>query len=62
MNKLELNISVSIFIIGAALFLLAPSGVFSSVNTDEIHMTALLIESIGVTTATVVFLREKMRA
>ena len=60
MNNLELNISVSIFITGAALFLLAPSGILSSFNTDEMHMTALMIESLGLTTALVVFFREKI--
>ena len=60
MNNLELNIPVSIFIAGAILFLLAPSGLFSSFNASEIHKTALLIESIGVTTAFIVYCRDKV--
>ena len=60
MNILELNISVLIFIAGAALFLIAPSGLFSLFNANEIHQTALLIESIGVTTAFIVFCRDKI--
>ena len=58
MKKLELNIPMSIFISGAALFLLAPSGLFSSFNANDLHKTALLIEAIGVTTAFVVYYRE----
>jgi hypothetical protein len=58
MNNLELNIPLSIFISGAALFLLAPSGLFSSFSANEIHKIALMIESIGITTAFIVFCRD----
>ena len=58
MNNLELNIPLSIFIAGAALFLIAPSGLFSSLSANEIHKAALLIESIGVSTAFIVFCRD----
>lgn len=60
MNNLNFNIPVSIFILGAILFLLAPLGLFSSFNANQIYMAALLIESIGVTTALVVFYRDKI--
>ena len=60
MNNLELNIPILIFIAGAALYLLAPSGLFSAFSANEIHKTALLMESIGVTTAFVVFYRDKI--
>lgn len=62
MNNLELNIPISIFIAGAALFLLAPSGLLSSFNASDVHKTALVLESIGVTAAFMVFYRGKLSA
>lgn len=60
MNNLNFNIPVIIFIAGAILFLLAPLGVFQSFNSNEIYIAALFIESIGVTTALLVYHRDKL--
>ena len=60
MNKLNLNIPVVIFIIGAVLFLLAPLGLFSSFGVNNMYIAGLLVESIGVTTALVIFYRDKI--
>lgn len=62
MNTLNFNIPVSIFIAGAILFLLAPLGLFSSFGTNNMYITGLFIESIGVTTALIIFYREKLNA
>jgi hypothetical protein len=60
MNNLNLNIPLSIFSVGAILFLLAPSRLFVSSISHEIFMTGLLIEMIGITTGLIVFYRYKM--
>ncbi len=60
MKKLELNIPLAIFIAGAALFLLAPSGLLSTFSANEVYKAALLIESIGVTTVFIVYYRESL--
>ena len=60
MNNLNINIPVSIFLVGAVLFLLAPLGLFSSFSTNDIYTTGLFIESIGVTTGFVVIYRDKI--
>ena len=59
MNNLELNIPMLIFIAGAALFLLAPVTPFSSFNANDLHKTALLLQSIGVTACFLVFCRSE---
>ena len=59
MNNLNLNIPLSIFSVGAILFLLAPSRLFVSSISHEIFMTGLLIEMIGITTGLIVFYRYK---
>ncbi len=60
MNNLNFNIPVIIFIVGAILFLLAPLGWLSSFSSNETYMAALFIETIGVTTALVVYYRDKL--
>ena len=52
MKKINLNIPVTIFTIGAILFLSAPS--------KEIFMSGLLIELIGITAGVAVFFRYKI--
>lgn len=58
MKNLEFDVSMSIFIAGAVLFLLASSGLVSAFNANDIHKTALTVESIGLTTAFIVYFRE----
>ena len=60
MNSINFNIPVMIFVFGAVVFLLAPLGLFSSFSTNNLYITGLLIESIGVTTALVIFYRDKI--
>ncbi len=60
MNNLNLNIPLSIFSIGAILFLLAPSRLFISNSTHEIFMTGLLIELIGITAGLIVYYRYRI--
>ena len=62
MNKLNFNIPVMIFIVGAVLFLIAPFGLFKTFSSNDIYLAALLIESIGVTASVVVFYRDKITA
>ena len=62
MNNFELNIPVSIFIVGAILFLLAPLMSISSFSANEMHKLALVLESIGVSATAIVFFREKQLA
>ncbi len=62
MNNLDFNIPVVIFITGAVLFLVAPLGLLPMLNTNQVYITALLFESIGVTVALLVFYRDKITA
>ena len=60
MNNLNLNIPVSIFLVGVILFLFAPLGLFSSYTIQEISMAGLLIELVGIISGLIVFYRYKI--
>lgn len=59
MNKLHYNMPLTIFIIGAVVFLLAPLTMIPMLTTAELAMTGLFIEAMGIATGFVWFLREK---
>ena len=60
MKNLNLNIALTIFSVGAILFLLAPLKLFDSYTVHEIFMTGLLIELVGITAGLIVFYRNKI--
>lgn len=60
MNKLNLNLPLSIFSVGAILFLLAPSKLFITYTTHEIFISSLLIELLGIAAGLVAFYRYKI--
>lgn len=60
MDKLEFNIGISLFVVGAIIFLLAPSGLLASFRTDDLSLTGLFIESIGIVSILVVHFRDKI--
>lgn len=60
MKNLNLNIALTIFSVGAILFLLAPLKLFDSLTTQEIFITGLLIELVGITAGLIVFYRNKI--
>jgi hypothetical protein len=60
MKDLNLNIPLSIFSVGAVLFLLAPSKLFITSISHEVFMSGLMIELIGITAGLVVFYRYKI--
>ena len=55
MNKLNLNIPLTIFLTGAIMFLFAPFEMFDAFTTHDIFMTGLLIELAGITASMAVF-------
>ena len=60
MNNLNLNIPVSVFAVGAMIFLSAPLEFFSSYTSQEISMTGLLIELVGIIAGSIVLYRHKV--
>lgn len=54
------NVPVLISSVGAILFLITPLGLFSSFSINDIYITALLIQSIGIATALFVLYRNKI--
>ena len=58
MDKLDFNIGLFVFIIGATLFVLAPLDLFGAVRTVDISLLALSLESVGVVLGLVVFFRK----
>lgn len=60
MKNLNLNIPITVFLVGAILFLLAPLKLFDSYNVHEIFMTGLLIEFVGITAGLFMFYRQKI--
>jgi hypothetical protein len=60
MNNLNLNIPVSVFSVGVILFLFAPLGLTSQFTIQEISMTGLLIELLGIIAGLIVFYRYKV--
>lgn len=60
MNKIDFNIPVLIFIVGAIMFLLAPLELFRIFNSNQLYLYALMVESLGVTMAFIVYFREKL--
>ena len=60
MNNLNLNIPVSVFSVGVILFLFAPLELLSSYTIQEISMTGLLIELLGIIAGLIVFYRYKV--
>ena len=60
MKHINLNLPLSIFVIGTVLFLLAPVISFASYSTDEIFITGIAIQLLGVIASLVVFYRYKV--
>ena len=60
MDKLDFNISLMIFALGAGLFLIAPLGLLGKAFTNDLYLMALSLQSIGVVTALVVFFRDEI--
>ena len=60
MDKLDFNISLMIFALGAGLFVVAPLGLFGKALTNDFYLMALSLQSIGVVTALVVFFRDEI--
>ena len=60
MNKLNLNIPITIFLTGVVLFLLAPFEKFEAYSTYEIFIAGLLIELIGIAVGLAMFFRYKI--
>ena len=55
MNNLNLNIPLSIFSVGAMIFLFSPLEFFYSYSIQDIAMTGLLIQFFGVIIGSIVF-------
>ena len=60
MKNVNLNIPVSIFVLGAILFLIAPLGLFPSFTANQIYLASLLVESTGITVGFVMYFRDKI--
>ena len=60
MKIFNLNIPVSIFLVGAILFLFAPIESFSAYSSQEISMAGLLIELAGILLGLIMFYRHKV--
>jgi hypothetical protein len=60
MNHLNLNKPLSIFTVGAILFLLAPVIPFDSYTVNEIFIAGILMQLAGITAAVIVFFRYKI--
>jgi hypothetical protein len=60
MNKLNLNIPVSVFSVGVIIFLFAPLEFFYSHTIQEISMAGLLIELVGIIAGLIVLYRHKV--
>ena len=60
MNNLNLNIPVSVFSVGVMIFLFAPIESFTSYTVQEISMTGLFIELVGIMAGLFVFYRYKV--
>ena len=58
MDKLDFNISLTVFMLGAALFFVIPMGSFSAAFTNDLYLLALCLESTGVVTALIVYFRD----
>ncbi|MFT5395967.1 MAG: hypothetical protein ACI85N_001155 [Gammaproteobacteria bacterium] len=62
MNNLNLNIPLSIISVGVMLFLLAPVVLTSQFTIQEISMTGLMIELLGIIVGSIMFYRYKVTA
>jgi hypothetical protein len=60
MNNMNSNLPVIIFMLGAIVFLLAPLQVISSFSANDLYITGLLLESIGVAMSLVSFCSDKI--
>ncbi len=60
MNYLNIDFPVSVFSVGAFIFLSAPLEIFSSYTIKEISMTGLLIELVGIIIGALVIYRNKV--
>ena len=60
MNNLNINIPLSIIIVGIMLFLLAPVGLTSEFTIQEISIAGLLIELTGIILGSIMFYRHKV--
>jgi hypothetical protein len=60
MYKLNLNIPLSVFLAGAVLFLLAPVLIFDSYTTNEIFITGIAMQVIGITASLIEYYRYKI--
>lgn len=60
MNNLNLNIPISVFLVGAMLFLFAPIESFYAYSSQEISMAGLLIELVGISLGLIMFFRYKV--
>ncbi len=58
MDKLDFNISLAVFMLGAVLFFVVPMGSFSAAFTNDLYLLALCLESTGVVTALIVYFRD----
>ena len=60
MNNINLNIPVSVFAVGFILFLFAPYEYFYAYSSQEISMTGLMIEFVGIAIGLLAFYRHKV--
>jgi len=60
MNNLNLNIALSVFSVGAMIFLFSPLEFFYAYSIQDIAMTGLLIELVGIIIGAIVFFRYKV--
>jgi hypothetical protein len=60
MKHINFNISLSVFITGALMFLLAPVMTFDSYSTREIFMTGIIMQIVGITVGLIEFFKYKM--
>lgn len=60
MNNINLNIPLSIISVGIMLFLLAPAGLTSQFTIQEMSMTGLMIELLGIIAGSIALYRHKV--
>ena len=60
MKKINLTIPLSIFLAGTILFLLTPVMIFGSFTTNEIFLTGIVLQIVGITASLIQFFRYQM--
>lgn len=62
MTKINLNMTLSIFAVGAVLFLIAPAMTFQYYNEEMVVIAAMVIQFLGVIASLLMFYRDKVTA